>query len=143
MSFQLGEVDLTKDFDEVMECLWSAYEDPPQPAFNLWCPILKNDREASLKESTARFLEWHHHSPDAIWLKITDLTTSKIVGAAWYKVYKDNPFAHEEEQLVNWYPNDSTRDFVSQALTIMEKPRKEKATRPQVCKQSALQLLWI
>jgi hypothetical protein len=79
-------------------------------------------------------LEWHHHEPNAIWLKVTDPTTGKIVGAAWYKIFKDNPFAHEEELSVDWYPIDSRRDYVGQALFMMDGPRREKATMPQVCK---------
>lgn len=133
MSFRLDEVDLEKDFDELMECQWAAHEDPPQPFFRLFCPILDDDRETSIKESTTRFLEWHRHEPEAIWLKVTDSISGKIVGGAWYKIYNDNPFKHHEDECVDWYPNDSTRDYVSQAITILDRPRMEKARRPQVC----------
>ncbi|PVI07446.1 acetyltransferas-like protein [Periconia macrospinosa] len=132
MSFQLGEVDLDKDFGEVIRCLWEAHEEPFQPLYRLYCPTFDEDREASIKESTERFLEWHRHDPQSRWLKVTDTSTGKIVGGAWYKIYSENPFLHEEDEVAYWYPDDSTRDYVTQAIEQMDRPRKEKATNPQV-----------
>lgn len=133
MTFKLSDVDLDADFDELMEVQWAAHEDPFQPFFQLFCPLHESGREASLKESTARMLEWHHHDPHARWLKVEEMPTRKIVGGAWYKIYKENPFEHPEEEFVDWWPDDSTRDFVGQAIAQMDLPRMEKAARPQVC----------
>lgn len=133
MAFKLLDVDLEADFDELIAGMWEAYEDPMQPFFRLFCPIINGDRQASLKESTERFREWDRHDPNARWLKVVDTSTGKIAGGAWYKIYRENPFAHPEEEVVDWYPDDSSRDYVGQAIGQMEGPREEKATRPQVC----------
>ncbi|OAG02717.1 acyl-CoA N-acyltransferase [Paraphaeosphaeria sporulosa] len=132
MSFKLSDVDLEADFEELMAVMWAAHEEPVQPFFRLFCPIVNGDRQASLKESTERMLEWDRHDPQARWLKVQDVSTGRIAGAAWYKIYKEDPFAHPEEEAVEWYPDDTSRDFVSQAIRQMDRPREEKATRPQV-----------
>lgn len=64
---------------------------------------------------------------------MTDPKSGKIVGGAWYKVYNDNPFEDYEEERANWYPDDSTREFAAQAITIMDRPRVGNATMPQIC----------
>lgn len=133
MSFKLDDVDLEADFDELMAVMWAAHDDPPQPFFRLFCPIINGDREASLKESAARLLKWHQHDPLARWLKVVETSSGKLVGGAWYKIYRENPFAHPEEEVVDWYPDDSSRDYVGQAIGQMDGPRERKAARPQVC----------
>jgi predicted acetyltransferase len=134
MPFKLSDVDLNADWDELMAVQWAAHENPNQAFFRLFCPINNGDRETSLKESNARMLEWQQHEQQhAQWLKVQDTATGKIVGGAWYKVYKENPFAHPEEEIVDWYSDDSSRDFAGQAIGQMDVPRMEKAARPQVC----------
>jgi hypothetical protein len=134
MVLQLSDVNLDADFSELIECQWVAHEDPFQPFYRLFCPIHENGREASVKESISRFLEWARHDPHEKWLKVVDTDIGKIVGGALYKVYNENPFVHADEEVVYWYPNDSTRDYASQAIEQMDVPRMEMATRPQVCK---------
>ncbi len=134
MTFSLSEADLDKDFDELIVCQNAAHENPVQSFYYLFCPIQdKSTREAAVKESTARMLDWHRHEPNARWLKVVDTKTGKIVGGAWYKIYNENPFAYPEDEVVDWYPDDSSRDFVGQAIFQMDIPRMQKATRPQVC----------
>jgi hypothetical protein len=133
MSCELSAVDLEADFDELMAVMWAAHEEPVQPFFRLFCPLVKGDRQASLEASTARMLEWDRQDAKARWLKVEDTSTGRIVGAAWYKIYTDNPFVHPEEEIVDWYPDDSSRDYVGQAIGQMDRPREEKAARPQVC----------
>ncbi|KAF2869230.1 acyl-CoA N-acyltransferase, partial [Massariosphaeria phaeospora] len=134
MAFILSEVDVATDFAELMSCMWAAHESPPQPFFRLFCPILHADRDASLRESTARFAAWHQHDAHARWLKVTEAASGRIVGAAWYKIYEADPFAQgeDEDEVADWYPEDSTREFATQAIAQMERPRVEKGRRPQV-----------
>ena len=134
MTFQLSDVNLDTEFGELIECQWLAHENPFQPFYGLFCPIYESGHEASMKESTSRFLSWARHDPHERWLKVVDEKTGRIVGGALYKVYEGNPFAHESEEIVDWYPDDSRRDYVSQAIVQMDVPRMEMATRPQVCK---------
>jgi len=137
MAFKLSEVDVAADFDKLMACQWLAHEDPFQPFYRLFCPVFESGREASVKESTERLLAWHEHDPHARWLKVEESETGHIVGGAWYKIYAENPFEHPEDEVADWYPDDSSRDFVSQAIGQMDVPRMKKATRPQVCTYTA------
>ncbi|KAF2683304.1 hypothetical protein K458DRAFT_452810 [Lentithecium fluviatile CBS 122367] len=121
MSFKLSDVNFETDFAELIECQWIAHEDPLQTFYWLFCPIRESGRDASVKESTARMLEWHEHDPNARWLKVEDTAIGRI-----------NPFAHPEEEVTDWYPDDSSRDFVSQAIEQMDVPRMQMAARPQV-----------
>lgn len=133
MEFKLSEVDLNADFDELMTVMWDAHEQPDQPFFRLFCPINDGNYKSSLEESTMRMREWDLHDPHARWLKVQDTSTGRIAGAAWYKIYEENPFANTEDEVADWYPDDSSRDFVSQAIGQMDDPRRELAARPQVC----------
>ena len=136
MPFQLSAADLSTDFDAIMAAMWASHEDPFQPFFRLFCPVNDGDRAASVRESTARMLEWDRHEPHARWLKVEDTATGKIAGAAWYKLYDENPFLHPEEEVVDWYPEGSEREYVGQAIAQMDRHREVLATRPHVCRCS-------
>ena len=77
MAFKLSDADMDADFDEIMKVMWAAHEDPVQRFFRLFCPVNNNDREASLKESTARMLDWDRHDPHARWLKSKTLQPAR------------------------------------------------------------------
>ncbi|PQE25900.1 hypothetical protein CJF30_00000642 [Rutstroemia sp. NJR-2017a BBW] len=135
MSFKLEEVDPVKDFTELIECEWISYENPNQTFFRLFCPIIgdgPNAREESLKESTARQLEWHQSDPTSYWQKIVDPKSGKIAAAALWKICPTNPFAHEEDHSeAYWFPEGGQRDFVTQALQRFDAPRARMGQRPQ------------
>jgi GNAT superfamily N-acetyltransferase len=137
MPFKLEEVDTTLDFPELIACEWESYEDPYQPFFRLFCPIHGDGVDAraeSLKECTARQLSWHESDPTSFWQKVVDTESGKIVGGALWKICLENPFEHPDEHSeVYWYPEDSTREFVGQALEQFDAPRARLARRPQVC----------
>jgi hypothetical protein len=138
MPFKLDKVDLAKDFDELIACEWVAHEDPYQPFFRLFCPVHGEGeaaREEWLKESTDRQRVWAESDPHCTWLKVTDTESGALVGGALWKIYEENPFAKpdEDDHTVTWYPDDSTREFVGQALEIFDAPRGRLAQRPHVC----------
>lgn len=137
MTFRLEDVDVATDFEELIACEWESYENPLQPFFRLFCPIRgvgPNARAESLKEATARQLEWHRSDPTSYWQKVTEVATGKIVAGAFWKICKTNPFEHPEEHLeAHWYPKGGERDFVNQALEQFDAPRARMAQRPQVC----------
>jgi hypothetical protein len=138
MPFKLDKVDAAKDFDALIECEWVAHEKPNQPFFRLFCPV-HGDGEAArqewMKESTDRQREWFESDPHSTWLKVVDTESGALVGGALWKIFEENPFAKPDDQdhEVTWFPADSTRDFVGQALEIFDAPRARLAQRPHVC----------
>ncbi|KAF2278075.1 acetyltransferas-like protein [Westerdykella ornata] len=139
MPLRLTHVTDRADFEPVMACEWLSYENPMQPFFRLFCPVYETGREDSITKAASLQWAWHEHEPDAHWLKVVDdeapataAAEDRIAGAAWYKIYKEDPFQHEEDEVADWYPEDSTRDFVTQAIGQMEEPRRKGARKPHV-----------
>ncbi|KAM3071211.1 hypothetical protein ACMFMF_007682 [Clarireedia jacksonii] len=136
MSFKLEEVNPATDFDELIECEWISYENPYQSFFRLFCPIIgdgPNAREESLKEATARQLEWHQSDPTSYWHKIVDPKSGRIAAAALWKIHPTNPFEHQEDHSeAYWFPEGGQRDFVTKALQRFDAPRAKMGQRPQV-----------
>ena len=137
MPFTLEEVDIATDFAELIACEWVSYENPLQTFFRLFCPIHGSGPDAhteSLKEATARQLEWHRADPTSYWQKVTNSTTGKIVAGALWKICKTDPYEKPDEHTeAYWFPKGGARDFVNQALEQFEAPRARMARRPQVC----------
>lgn len=135
MPFKLDDVDID-DFDELIACLWESYENPYQPFFRLFCPIVGTGptaRAEALEASTSRQLAWHRSDPSSHWQKVTDTDTGKIIAGALWKTYKTNPFEKPEDNDPDWYPEGSRRDFVKQAIQQLDSPRAQLAQRPHLC----------
>lgn len=145
MSYTLEEVDPEKDFAELIECEWESYENPDQTFFKLFCPIHgtgPSARADSVREATARQLDWHESDSTSYWQKVVN-KEGKIVGGALWKICQTNPFEHPEDHSeVYWYPKGAQRDYVAQALKLFDAPRMRMAQRPQVCKCSQKRSPW-
>jgi hypothetical protein len=136
MPFKLEDVNNDFDFDELIACEWESYENPLQPFFRLFCPILgtgPNARAEAIEDSTKRQLVLHKSEPSSHWQKVTDTDTGKIIAGALWKIYMTNPFEHEEDFEPFWYPEGSQRDFVKKALEQFDVPRAKLAQRPHLC----------
>jgi hypothetical protein len=136
MPFKLEDVNNDYDFDELIACEWESYENPLQPFFRLFCPILgtgPNARAEAIEDSTKRQLVLHKSEPSSHWQKVTDTDTGKIIAGALWKIYMTNPFEHEEDFEPFWYPEGSQRDFVKKALEQFDAPRAKLAQRPHLC----------
>lgn len=135
MPFKLDDVDID-DFDELIACQWESYENPLQPFYRLFCPIVGTGpaaRAEALEEATSRQLSWHRSDPFSHWQKVTDTDTGKIIAGALWKTYKTNPFEKPEDTEPYWHPQGSRRDFVKQAIRQFNFPRAQLAQRPQLC----------
>ena len=137
MPFKLEDVNYETDFAELIACEWDSYENPLQPFFRLFCPVLgtgPDARSESVKEATARQLDWHKTEPGSYWQKVVDVDSGKIVAGALWKINETNPFEHPDEHAeAYWYPEGGQRDYATKALAIFEAPRARMAQRPQVC----------
>jgi hypothetical protein len=136
MTFQLSPVDLdnTAEFSELIAVQTGAHEAPRQPIYFLYCPIRNGNRDAHIQETSARFLKKAREDPHERWFKVVDTTTGRIAGAALWKIHDESPFAHEDEEDVDWWPENSTAaEFTGQMLEQLDAPRKEMGSVPQVC----------
>ena len=136
MSYHVQDVDLDADFDELIKCLWAAWEIPYQGFFYLICPIHGTGptaRDEAIKESTARQLGWAKADPTGHWQKALS-DDGKIIGGALWKVFPTNPFAKPAPSIpIYWYPEGDQRDFAAGVLKRLGMPRAEMAARPHVC----------
>lgn len=136
MPLKLEEITSDADFEELVECEWISWENPPQNFHKLICPIFgagPNARAESLKEATARQLSWHKGNLASHWLKVTNVETGKIIAGALWKIFETNPFEHRKPSVAYWWPKGDKRDFVSQALDQAGLPRRQLAARPHLC----------
>lgn len=133
MVFRIVEVASEDDFLDVIKCQWAAYEEPPQPFFRMFCPIRDGNRDESLRESAARQWLWHVTEVHGTWLMVLD-ENDTIAGACLWKVYDSNPFEEHNDEVVDWYPDDESREYVEAALKIMDAPRVHLCPRPHICK---------
>jgi hypothetical protein len=131
------EVAKDEDLHELMQVLWTCFENPPQGILRVFFPILNDDREASLlAASDGQRDEYKEAYPELIWLKVVDDETGKIIaGAKWY-FYESNPFATHDplgEEAV-WYPEGVGRQVATSVMHAFEKPRVTMGQRPHSCK---------
>ncbi|KAI6775966.1 hypothetical protein HG530_002724 [Fusarium avenaceum] len=135
MTLKLVEVDTATDFEELIACQWASYENPLQPFFRMFCPLLGEGPTAhadSLKESVKLQLKWHNEDPTSYWGKVVD-DNGKIVGGCLWKICPTNPFDTEDDHsYAYWQPEGERREFISQALKQFDAPRARMGIRPQV-----------
>lgn len=137
MPLRLEKVTDEADFDELIDCEWQSFSNPPQPFFSIYCPVIGSGPNAlaeSISESTVRQLEWHTSDPTSYWQKIVDSETGDIAGGALWRICESNPFEGPEEYMIaDWHPEGAQRDFMTQALEQYETPRVKMMPRPHVC----------
>jgi hypothetical protein len=136
MALKLVEVDTATDFEELIACQWASYENPLQPFFRMFCPLLGEGPSAhadSLKESVKLQLKWHNEDSTSYWGKVVN-DDGKIVGGCLWKICPTNPFDTDDDHTyAYWQPEGERREFISQALKQFDAPRARMGARPQVC----------
>ncbi|TGO17540.1 hypothetical protein BTUL_0016g00030 [Botrytis tulipae] len=135
MTLQLQPIDFEVDFPALTRCLFESYESPLQKFFHLWFPIhgtSDNAREDAINEAATRLKLWHTHDPSSYWQKVVDTENGRIAGGALWKIYNENPFENPPPSTVTWFPNDSSRKYVEQALQTHSRPRYKVAQKPHI-----------
>ena len=118
-----------EEFKEVIYSERISYETPYNPIFTLFCPVLgshQTAREESIAEAQVRQLQWHRSDPSSHWIKVVDEDNAgKVVGAALWHVYDQNPYARpsEMEMTCYWWPGGPKRAMADQAMGQLMKPR--------------------
>lgn len=112
-------------------------ENPPQKFFHVFFPIHGTDekaREDAIEEGATRLKLWHTQDPSSYWQKVVDKDTGNIVAGALWKIHKENLFASPQVPEITWFPDDSSRLFIAQALETHSAPRVRVAQKPHLCK---------
>ena len=143
MPLKLEKADIAADFDALIACQWASFENPYQPFFRLFCPVLGGPGPAAHAEAMQTSIknqrDWLDADPTSYWQKVIDTETGEIVGGALWKICPTNPFETADENFeAYWYPEGSQRDFITQTLGQLEAPRAKMGQRPQLCNLTPL-----
>ncbi|KAH7325836.1 acyl-CoA N-acyltransferase [Stachybotrys elegans] len=132
MPFELQNIDIETDFPGLARCLFDAHEDPPQKFFHIFFPThgtTTEAREAAIAEAAVRLKMWHTEDPTSSWQKAIDTDTGRIIGAATWNTYLENPFLEHQPPEAYWFPDDSSRKYAEQALKRFDAPREKIAPK--------------
>ena len=127
------------EFDDIIDCEWTSYETPHNPAWKFFYPAWgpnPSDRAAAIQESKTRQIKFHHSKPSSNWVKVVDDDTGKVVGAALWHIYEEDPFKNppDEKMTCFWWPEGPKRDMADQMMRQVMRPRVERMSKPHLCK---------
>ena len=136
MSFNVTELTADGDFEELVRVEFASFEQPYSRLIRLFFPIFGDGpdaRAASIKESVERQIHWHKEDPTSHWIKAVDDETGKIAGAAYWHVYKENPYATHSNEECTWYPPGEGREMANSLMGQFLTPRMKYMAKPHVC----------
>ena len=136
MSFNVTELTADGDFEELVRVEFASFEQPYSRLIRLFFPIFGDGpdaRAASIKESVERQIYWHKEDPTSHWIKAVDDETGKIAGAAYWHVYKENPYATHSNEECTWYPPGEGREMANSLMGQFLTPRMKYMAKPHVC----------
>ena len=136
MPFETTEVSADADFNELVRVEWEAYEQPYCRLIRLFFPLLDNGpdpRAEALKESIERQLQWHNEDPTSHWIKVVDTETERIVGAACWLIYEENPYSTQSDAECTWYPAGEAREMANSLMGQFLTPRTKYMEKPHIC----------
>ncbi|KAI0433805.1 acyl-CoA N-acyltransferase [Xylaria sp. FL1042] len=133
MPFEIREVDAKTDFPSIAERLIEAFDDPPQGGAQVFsAPLGEGGEAARIAEKATRYAAWHALDSCSHWYKAVDTDTSEIIGGALWNIHSSNPFAHQHDFVVSWFPDNGSRRFAESFLAQYSAPRAAIGQRPQV-----------
>ncbi|KAB8068353.1 hypothetical protein BDV29DRAFT_71297 [Aspergillus leporis] len=133
-----------EDFPVLIAAEWHAFENPLQPIFRLYCPIINNDRAQSIADYTARHLADRKPQQDgdrkteSQWTKVIDSDTDVIVGGAqWIFITEPSVFVEHDDSvssLAARHPEGGARIFATQAFKVLvEAEAKNRIKQSEEC----------
>ena len=143
MPFELTELKDDAEFKELVEVERLSYETPLCRLLNLFFPIHGQGpeaRAAALHEATERHIGWHRGDPSSRWLKVIDTETGRLVGAACWHTYENNPFTEPSEDECMWFPAGEEREMANDLMEQFVTPRMSYMGKPHMC--MSLRIPW-
>lgn len=125
-----------EDFLEICTAFCEAFEDPFEPYLRMLAPVIDNDRQATIKAYADRTFKEFKENPPFHWMKVVDTDdNNKIVAAAKWDFYTENPYTKEDEKPfeAEWWPEGPGRDLATRAILEVIGPRIEKSQRAHAC----------
>lgn len=104
MPLQFLEVTQETEFNEIVQCECESYRTPLNTVFRLF---RYDESPVGFIELRDRQIRTWRNDPTSRWFKIVDTEIgNKVIGAANWNTFTDNPYAKEVEHLVeaNWWP---------------------------------------
>ena len=145
MPLELSELTSNSEFRELTECEFTSFENPHSNLLRLYFPVFDGDREKSLEEATERQIQWHNSDPHGHWIVIKDTTTNKVVAAANWEFFDENPYAKKSDEECSWFPAGEDREMANLLLGQFFVPRMAFMAKPHACKtylQFLINSLW-
>ncbi len=136
MHFETTEVSANSDFNELVRVEWDSYEQPYCRLLPLFFPVRgegSHARAEALEESVQRQLQWHHGDPTSHWIKVVETETGRIVGAAYWHIYEENPYATQSDEECTWYPPGEGREMANSLMGQFLTPRTKYMAKPHIC----------
>ncbi|KAF2140423.1 uncharacterized protein K452DRAFT_299766 [Aplosporella prunicola CBS 121167] len=134
--FEVSEVKSDAEFDAIIECEKASYSTPQNPMFDTWWMehLFQSEPDphaAAIRELSDRQLSWHKADPGSHWVKVTEKSTGKVVGASQWVVHDHNPFEKPQEPMnAYWWPEGDGRKYASLYLNRMLELRPRIMSRP-------------
>ncbi|KAF4636753.1 hypothetical protein G7Y89_g1346 [Cudoniella acicularis] len=134
-SINMGTVAIKKNYPHIWKnTLLSLVFTTPWPILDLMKEDGQRDepranREDAIDEAATWLKLWHTQNPSSYWQKVVDTETGKIAGGALWNINKENPIATQNTSEVIWFPSDSSRTFIEQALQAHSAPRARAGQR--------------
>ncbi|GLA01933.1 hypothetical protein AnigIFM60653_001224 [Aspergillus niger] len=135
MPFKLTVVASDSEFDELVRCEFDAYENPQCNLKNLFFPIQGSSptaRDAAIQDAVKRQIHWHRSDPSSQWIKVIDVESGKIVGAACWHIYETNPYTVTSDEECNWWPTGEARNIANALMGQFLVPRMTYMNKPHI-----------
>ena len=128
---KVADVDIEKDFDELISCYWTAWASPPLAVGKLTFPYLGTGsmmETQALKDRQKLLYESTRGDPSYRWVKVVDTQTGRIVAGALWNFYPTNPYrAPPPRPQAPWWPEGSEMRELTESMY-----RQLQGMRPQM-----------
>ena len=135
MGYALLPAKIPDDVPELIQCCWEAFTSPPQRHFHIYHPIFGSGTTArtdAIQASIQRTISRNEHDPTELWKKVVDMDTGRIMAAALWNIYEQNPYENWTPMDVFWWPQGPKRDYVNEVMRQYDRPLMEIAGRPHI-----------
>lgn len=140
MVLKLYELKEDHEFRPLVEAFRKGFIDPGHALWPLYTADLKpyNDAHVQevLEECTQRFIEWHHHDPTSVWVKVVDEDTGEIAAGGRWSIYKTtggNPYDDFPVFEASWFPGGDLRTVASKLINEFLASAVKHSNFPHAC----------
>lgn len=137
LEFRLAPVSGIADFEELARVQRDSYEEPDCRLIQLLFPQNgpgPNHRDAAIKEAAARLHGRYPGPPSSRWMKVVDNNTGKLLGAALWHIFDQDPYVVVPSVQCTWFAEGEDREVANSLMRQFSRPRTTFMRQPHVCK---------